>query len=58
MSVPAEAAPGHPAHEAILHHLQGGHGGAAAAAGQDAKGQVSESQGDRILPAQALQRAE
>lgn len=29
-----EAAPGHPAHEAILHHLQGGHGGTAAPAGQ------------------------
>ncbi|XP_075367246.1 differentially expressed in FDCP 8 homolog isoform X3 [Mycteria americana] len=28
-----EAAPGHPAHEALLHHLQGGDGGAAAAAG-------------------------
>ncbi|XP_072728837.1 differentially expressed in FDCP 8 homolog isoform X4 [Ciconia boyciana] len=27
-----EAAPGHPAHEALLHHLQGGDGGAAAAA--------------------------
>ncbi|XP_033613730.1 differentially expressed in FDCP 8 homolog isoform X3 [Fukomys damarensis] len=27
-----EAAPGHPAHEAVLHHLQGGHGSPAAAA--------------------------
>ncbi|XP_047702195.1 differentially expressed in FDCP 8 homolog isoform X3 [Prionailurus viverrinus] len=28
-----EAAPGHPPHEAILHHLQGGHGGTSAPAG-------------------------
>uniref|UniRef100_A0A674JJ94 Differentially expressed in FDCP 8 n=1 Tax=Terrapene triunguis TaxID=2587831 RepID=A0A674JJ94_9SAUR len=33
--LPAEAAPGYPAHEALLHHLQRGHGGsfAASAAG-------------------------
>lgn len=31
---PAEAAPGHPAHEAILYHLQRGNGSTAAAAGQ------------------------
>lgn len=31
---PTEAAPGHPAYEAILHHLQGGNGSTAAAAGQ------------------------
>lgn len=29
-----EATPGHPAHEAILHHLQGGHGSASAPAGE------------------------
>lgn len=31
---PTEAAPGHPAHEALLHYLQGGNGGPSAPAGQ------------------------